>query len=162
MDLPALYDDDVYAWALHQADALRRLQASGLPLPNDLDLPHVAEEIEDLGNEQRFQVEGNLARALEHLLKIVLLPDDPAVPHWLGETAAFLDTAERRYRPSMRRTVELERQWKRACQRVRLEYGEATGRHMPDACPFTVEELLAVNADPRPLVTRLAAAIAPP
>jgi len=51
----ALYDDDPTAWALQQAAVPRRLAASGVTLPDDLDLDRVAEEIEDLGNAQRFQ-----------------------------------------------------------------------------------------------------------
>jgi serine/threonine-protein kinase RIO1 len=69
MALPARYDDDRHAWALHQAEALRRLNAAGLPLPNALDLQDVAEEIEALGNEQRFQVEGNLEQPLANVLE---------------------------------------------------------------------------------------------
>lgn len=47
MDGPALHDKDTHAWTLQPTGVLRRLKASGIPLPNDLDLDHVAEEIED-------------------------------------------------------------------------------------------------------------------
>ena len=76
MDQAALYDEDIYAWSQHQARVLRALYqaGTGARLPNDLDLEHIAEEIEDLGNEQRFQVESNLGQALAHLIKVVALP----------------------------------------------------------------------------------------
>jgi uncharacterized protein DUF29 len=51
MDQTTLYEEDIYAWSQHQARVLRGLAGSGLRLPNDLDLEHVAEEIEDVGNE---------------------------------------------------------------------------------------------------------------
>ena len=43
-----LYDTDIYAWSQQQAAVLRDL-ASRPDLPNELDLQHVAEEIEDVG-----------------------------------------------------------------------------------------------------------------
>lgn len=122
MDLTALYDDEMHAWALHQAAVLRRLKASGIPLPNDLDLDHVAEEIEDLGNEQRFRVESNLAQALAHLVKIALLPEDPAVGHGRKEVVAFLGKARRSWRPSMRRVFDLGDVWRDATCLVRGEF----------------------------------------
>ena len=105
MDQSALYDEDFYAWSLHQARVLRGLAGAGLRLPNDLDLEHVAEEIEDLGNEQRFAAESNLVQALVRLIKVVALPEDQAVRHWTKEAGAFLYNAGRRYRPSMRREM---------------------------------------------------------
>jgi hypothetical protein len=49
MDRRSLYDEDVYAWAQQQADALRRLAGSRPDLPTELDLENVAEESEDGG-----------------------------------------------------------------------------------------------------------------
>ncbi|GEM_PF-5947827 len=46
-----LYDTDILAWSEQQAAVLRAL-AVRHDLPNDLDLSHVAEEIEDLGLSQ--------------------------------------------------------------------------------------------------------------
>ena len=79
MDQGALYLEDFYAWSQHQARVLRALAETGIRLPADLDLEHVAEEIEDLGDEQRFQVESNLARALAQMIKVVALPGPPPV-----------------------------------------------------------------------------------
>jgi hypothetical protein len=112
MDGAALYEEDIYAWSQHQAAVLRRMAAMDpAALPNDLDLQHVAEEIEDVGNEQRYAVESSLVQLFAHLIKIVALPDDSAVRHWTKEANAFLDTAESRYRPSMRRVLDPDRLW---------------------------------------------------
>jgi hypothetical protein len=158
MDLPALYEEDMHAWCLHQAGVLRRLKTAGIPLPNDLDLEHVAEEIEDLGNEQRFQVEENLVRVLEHLLKLALHPEDPAVRHWSKEVVAFLAAAQRRYARSMRRAIDTAKLWRQA---VRLVTTEDDGiPPLPELMPFTLDELLDEDADPRALAARLAQLIA--
>ena len=164
MDLPALYEEDMHAWCLHQAAVLRRLKASGLPLPNDLDLDHVAEEIEDLGNEQRVQVEGNLERAIEHLLKLALRPEDPAEAHRRREVIAFLDAAQRRYARSMRQAIDPARLWRRGCRLASAQLGDERGRipDLPPEMPFTLDDLLDEDADPRALALRLAAAMGAP
>jgi uncharacterized protein DUF29 len=161
-DPAALYERDFHAWSLHQARVLRGLAAGGLALPNSLDLEHVAEEIEDLGNEQRFAVESSLAQALVHLIKIVALPGDPAVRHWMKEVNAFLDAAEGRYCPSMRRAIADERLWARARRRAAQDF-EIDGHPvpmLPADPPFALEELVGEDADPRDLSARLAAAVA--
>ncbi len=60
MDQAALYDEDIRAWSQHQAAVLRRMAANPAALPDDLDLEHVAEEIEEVGNVQCFAAESNL------------------------------------------------------------------------------------------------------
>ena len=161
MDGVTLYEEDIYAWSQAQAEALRRLASAGLPLPNDLDLVHVVEEIEEVGNEQRFQAESNLIQALVHLIKMVALPEDQAVRHWRKETRAFLRNAARRYRPSMRRAIALETLWANA----RRDAGQdlADDGHglpvLPETCPFTVEDLIDPDASVTALQDRLAAAL---
>ena len=162
MDAAPLYDEDVYAWSQHQAAVLRRMAANPAALPNDLDLEHVAEEIEDVGNEQRFGVESSLVQLFLHLIKIAALPDDPAVRHWTDEADAFLDTAGSRYRPSMLRALDTDKLWSRAC-RLATRALERDGRPVPplaEACPFGLDELVGGEADPRELASRLAAAVA--
>jgi hypothetical protein len=45
------YDTDILAWSEQQASVLRGLRSRG-DLPNELDLEHVAEEIEDVGRSE--------------------------------------------------------------------------------------------------------------
>ena len=59
-----LYERDYYAWVQDQVDALRQRRIE------DVDWENVAEEIEDLGRSQRQSVESQMARLLEHLLKL--------------------------------------------------------------------------------------------
>src|SRR5689334_3469889 len=162
MDQTALYEEDIYAWSQHQARLLRDLARAGLPLPNDLDLEHVAEEVEDVGNEQRFAVENSLVQAFIHVIKIVALPEDQAVRHWLKEIGAFLYNARRRYRPSMRQNIAEQQLWADAHRRARqdLEIDGQAVPPLPLALPFTLDELLVAEADPRDLTARLSAAVA--
>lgn len=162
MDGPALYEEDIYAWSQHQAAVLRRMASDGAALPNDLDLEHVAEEIEEVGNEQRYAVESGLVQLFAHLIKMAALPKDQAVRHWTKESNAFLDTAESRYRPSMRRALDPDRLWSRACRLATrdLETDGHAPLPLPAGCPFDLEELVGGEADPRNLAARLAAAVA--
>jgi hypothetical protein len=68
------YEDDFYAWTHAQAAALRAKDWAAL------DLEHVAEEIESLGNEQRHAVRSHLRVLLWHLLKWAYQPDHSAYP----------------------------------------------------------------------------------
>ncbi|MGQ7262453.1 DUF29 domain-containing protein [Vreelandella sp. V005] len=61
--MATLYEQDVYAWALEQAELLR---AGKL---NKLDLEHLAEEIESMGKSERRALIHQLNRLLIHLLK---------------------------------------------------------------------------------------------
>ncbi len=60
------YEDDFYAWTQHQAGVLRSLRTRD----NRLDREHVAEEIEDLGKNERDAVRSQVRRIVEHLLKL--------------------------------------------------------------------------------------------
>jgi uncharacterized protein DUF29 len=57
------YDEDLYTWTQAQANYLRASVWAAV------DVAHVAEEIEALGNEQRHAVESHLRILLAHLLK---------------------------------------------------------------------------------------------
>ncbi len=57
------YDEDFYGWTQAQAFALRNYQLGGL------DVEHLAEEIEELGQSQRYAIESHLETLLLHLLK---------------------------------------------------------------------------------------------
>ncbi len=162
MDRIPLYEEDIYAWSQDQARVLRGLARSGLNLPNSLDLEHVAEEIEEVGNEQRFAVESNLLQALIHLIKMVALPQDASVRGWTKEVNAFLDTAASRYRPSMRQAIDAERIWARARRRAAQDLdvdGHAIPA-LPEVLPFAFEELVGGEADARHLAGQLRTLIA--
>jgi hypothetical protein len=64
MNSSELYDRDYYAWIQHQVGALRERRVE------DVDWANAAEEIEDLGKSERRGLGSQLARLLEHLLKL--------------------------------------------------------------------------------------------
>ncbi|MGL5033596.1 MAG: DUF29 domain-containing protein [Microcystaceae cyanobacterium] len=58
-----LYEQDFYSWIRKQSELLQQQQF------NQLDLPHLIEELEDLGNRHYDQLESRLTQLIAHLLK---------------------------------------------------------------------------------------------
>lgn len=65
----SLYEADFVRWSERTARLLREKRFS------DLDLEHLIEEIEDLGNRHRDALDSQLTRLLMHLLKWQFQPD---------------------------------------------------------------------------------------
>jgi hypothetical protein len=65
---PSLYDQDLYAWAMQSARLLRERRLE------ELDLDHLAEELESMGKSELRALESRLTVLLAHLLKWELQP----------------------------------------------------------------------------------------
>lgn len=162
-----LYERDALAWAERQAELLRRL-AAGERLNEEVDWPHVIEEVQDVGLSELRACRSLLQQALTHLLKLHAWPGSPAAAHWHDEAGVFLDDAAARFSPSMRRRVELEELYAKALRRAREARDVGPGgpsdmagpsRLLPEGCLFDLDELLA--GDVAGLLAKLAPA-APP
>jgi DNA-binding PucR family transcriptional regulator len=77
-----LYREDFYAWTRDQAAALRQLAEARWNGP--LDLAHLAEEVEDLGSEQKWAIESQLERIIEHTLKLEYSPAADPRRKWMN------------------------------------------------------------------------------
>ena len=137
-----LYERDALAWAEHQAALLRRL-AAGERLNEAVDWPNVIEEVQDVGLSELRACQSLLEQALTHLLKLHALPDNDAARHWRDEVRAFLHDVERRFTLSMRQRIGLDDLYAKATGRTRAAVEDGGGRPLPEACPFTLAELLA-------------------
>ena len=141
-----LYEADFFAWTRLQARELRRL---GRTRPNAaLDCVHLAEEIADLGKEQRNAVRSWVARIIEHLLLLEHVPAEQPRRGWIDEIIDFRDEIEQRLTATLRR--DLQRQLPRLYERARLRlerklalHGEAhlIGR-LPEVCPYSLDQVL--------------------
>lgn len=157
MDQRTLYKADSYAWSGHQAALLRALAGSGVTLPNDLDLDHIAEEIEAVGQSERTAMESLWTQAFVHLIKMIASPNDTASRHWQNEIDTFLSQASARYRPSMLKDIDLGPLWRRAARlsgRHLKTYGTPMPK-LPRECPLDVADLLDDRMDAEKLLDRL-------
>lgn len=133
-----IYGSDFYAWTLQSADLLRQKKFS------ELDIEHLAEEIESIGKSDKRELLSRFAVLLAHLLKwqfqakkrskswkctieeqrdelIALLQDSPSLKN---ELASKKDQA---YRSAVRKAV----------RETSLDK-----ERFPDLCPFTLKQCL--------------------
>jgi Domain of unknown function DUF29 len=141
-----LYENDFFAWTQLQAKELRRFARSRPNLP--LDLAHIAEEIADLGKEQRNALRSWTARIIEHLLLLEHSPAEDPRRGWIDELVNFRREIELRMTPTLRR--DLDRQLPRLYEHARrhlqrkleiYDEGETAGR-FPERCPYTLDQVL--------------------
>jgi hypothetical protein len=141
-----LYEHDFFAWTQLQVRELRRF---GRTRPNvPLDLKHLAEEIADLGKEQRNALRSWTVRIIEHLLLLEHSPAAAPRRGWIDEIVGFRDEIEARLTPTLRRDLarQLPHLYGRARHRLarKLElYGETSDvPPLPERAAYTLEQVL--------------------
>ena len=151
-----LWLTDTYTWSLQQADLLRRLRAG--ERPKDLDWDNIIEEIESVGRSHKDQVESLVVQSALHLMKIHAWPDSTALRKWRADARDFLIQAQRIYRPSMARDLDLAGAYRYALRRI--PYDRFTTAPQPVPTNGTIP--LAAVADEDFSIDDLAAALFPP
>jgi hypothetical protein len=156
-----LYDTDILIWSEQQAAALRSL-ASRHDLPNDLDLPNVIEEIEDVGRSEFHAVESLAENILTHLVLLDADPDAPAARGWIAEIVAWNVTLRRRISQSMRNRLDIDALWGDALRiaEARLaswDEGKAAAvtRLHGTPCPLAASDFGAEALAPREAAARI-------
>jgi hypothetical protein len=136
-----LYETDFYAWTQQQAELLRQGQVT------QLDVGHLLEEIEDMGQSQRRALTSRLQVLISHLLKWQFQPAKRS-PSW--EATIHIQRAEiadlLADNPSLRPqfNVLVERAYPKARQAARGET-RLPITTFPEACPYTAAQLLDVE-----------------
>lgn len=134
------YDTDFYDWVTCQARLMKARRFA------ELDLAHLIEEIEDLGNEQLFKVQSWTVQIQAHLACLRWCPNSEPRSHWQDEIRTWRINTQLRLQssPSLRRKLAegYDKLWKHA-------RGVALGKlardgitRLPEACPFTLEQVL--------------------
>jgi hypothetical protein len=132
------YDDDYYAWVLDQIALLKAARFS------DLDVAHLADELRDLGNMTRREIESRLTVLLQHLLKWHFQPGKrsnswraPIIEQRRRINAELDDS------PSLRRhpAAVIEDEYVIARLRAADETGIPVGR-FPSSCPYAAAQAL--------------------
>jgi hypothetical protein len=144
-----LYHDDFYAWSREQAAVLRGL-ADRRDLPNELDLEHVAEEIQDVGNAQLSAVQSYLRLILVHLLKAASVEASDLRTRWHGEIVGFHAELSGRFSKSMRQDIDLQRAWGRAYKEAKLSlesHGQEIAVPPGETCPLELGDFVGDEFD---------------
>jgi hypothetical protein len=138
MTQTARYEDDVVAWANEQAKFLRE---GRLDL---LDIPLLAEEIEDVGKSEQRELANRMAVLLAHLLKWHLQPGRRGASWQLTIRNQRRGIARRLAEtPSMHPKLVEPDWWAGTWDDATAKAAEETGlSDFPDACPWSPEAVL--------------------
>jgi hypothetical protein len=132
------YEADFYTWTQAQAAALWTKDWPAL------DLAHLAEEIESLGNEPAHAVESHLVTVLTHLLKWCYQPERRS-RGWRTHVRVGRQQIARRLRRSPGLRPSLPTFLTDAYADARLRAVDETDLPLatfPEACPWTADQML--------------------
>ncbi|WP_199332122.1 DUF29 domain-containing protein [Anabaena lutea] len=133
-----LYKQDFYTWAYEQSNLLRQGKF------NELDLPHLIEELEDLGNRHYDQLESRLTQLVAHLLKW-------QVQHWKRTNSwratirvqrTSIDKLLRR-NPGLKSRLDeaMTETWSEA-RDLAIAETDLPDEQFPEKCPYTLEQIM--------------------
>jgi hypothetical protein len=146
------YETDIIAWANEQAALLRAGKFS------EVDIAHIAEEIEDVGKSERRELASRMSVLLAHLLKWQFQPDRRgsswqrtikeqrrAIASHLRETPSLKTSLA-----DQKKTSLADQNWKEGlwADAIAKAFDEAGLGAFPEICPWTVEEILSLGFYP--------------
>jgi len=137
------YDGDIIAWANEQARLLR----SGLF--SQLDIEHIAEEIEDVGKSERRELKSHMAVLLAHLLKWQHQPERQG-NSWRRtikvQRKDVLDClkATPSLKPHLQDVEWWDSVWAQALNIATKETGFLY-EQFPESCPWKADDILGVD-----------------
>ena len=137
------YEQDVIAWSLEQARALRNGDFA------KLDIEHLADEIEDVGKSEQRELANRMAVLLAHLLKWRFQPDKRA-KSWSDTITLQRERIARRIArtPSFKASLRDPGWWSDAWDDATTQCAQETGieiASLPPACPWSAAQVMAEN-----------------
>ncbi|MGK7932795.1 MAG: DUF29 domain-containing protein [Microcystaceae cyanobacterium] len=140
-NLDQLYESDEIQWLEETIEILQEKRF------NDLDIEHLIEELDDLGNEKKHAVESLLEQVIRHLLLLQYWTAELEANsgHWKGEIVGFRNQLKRRLTTNLRN--HLERELENLYQDARNYVQQKTRFQVnfPEQCPYQLDELLEIN-----------------
>lgn len=132
------YDQDLYAWALNNADLLRKRQL------NAIDVDNIAEELEALAKNQRRELRSRLTILIMHLLKLRYQPNLQSrswrvtIDTQRDELHDLLDDS-----PSLRNELDdiIHNSYPRSVRKAAYETGIEPA-NFPEDCPWSAGQIL--------------------
>ena len=135
-----LYEQDFYLWCLDTCATLGAQEFAAL------DVPHLIEEIRDLGNNVRNAMESDLLQVLVHLLKWQYQPQRREDSHSWQDS---IDEHRARIHRLLRKSPSLRAHLEAACMqeypRARRKAQRDTALPLtifPQECPWTIMQVL--------------------
>jgi hypothetical protein len=136
-----VYEQDFYAWSKAQAGLLRTGRYG------DLDLEHLIEEVDDLGESLYRSARSRIRTIIEHLLKLESPPSRDPRAGWVETVMTQRSDLEDELSPSLRPRIQqaLARTYDQARRNTPAalrEHGEqAAADALPTTCPYTLDQI---------------------
>lgn len=136
-----VYDEDFYAWSKAQADLLRAGRYA------ELDLEHLIEEVDDLGESLYRSARSRIRTIIEHLLKLQHSPSRDPRASWRSTVLTQGDDLRDDLTPTLRRQAAdglpelFEQARKRADTSLRDHDEPAAADALPQSCPYTLDQI---------------------
>src|SRR5215472_15172775 len=130
----SLYEEDFYAWTQQQAELLRRMPMVG----NEIDLEHIAEEIEDLGRSDLRAAQSLCEHIIEHFLKLEYSGLEQPADHWRDEIVEWRLQLEKLLTRSIEAKLDLPGRYRAALKLARRLEHDVPGflGRLPSECPY--------------------------
>lgn len=136
-----LYERDFYAWSKAQVELLRGGRYS------ELDLEHLIEEIDDLGESIYRSARSRMRTIIEHLLKLQHSPSREPRAGWRSTVLTQRDDLRDDLTPTVRRRTadalpELFEQARKRADTSLRDHGEtAAADALPATCPYSLAQI---------------------
>ena len=145
----SLYEQDLQRWIEETTKLLKNHDF------NALDLDHLIEELNDLGNSSKLALESNLTILLAHLLKLTIQANVPETMKnsWYNS----VDEHRQRIKKQLQKTPSLKSYWDTAlaeaypdAKKLAMKEGERakfgisppSPKDYPNTCPFSQAQIL--------------------
>ncbi len=135
---PCLYDEDFYAWAMATSALLRQQRFA------EIDIVHVAEELEDMGKRERRALESYIRNVTLHLLKWRYQPEKRG-SSWRQSIRNRRLEIQKLLRDSPSLTGQIPQMLDDEYPAARadaIDETELSDETFPAHCPFTAEQVL--------------------
>jgi hypothetical protein len=132
------YEQDYYLWLQHTLKLLRENQLS------ELDIPHLIEEMEDMGRSEKRAVESNLVVILMHLLKYQYQPQKRS-NSWKASIREHRRRLRKLFKDSPSLKPYFQEVFQECYQDAREQASDETGlslERFPIESPFTPEDTI--------------------
>ncbi len=140
------YEQDLYAWTMHNVQLLREGRLG------EIDAEHIAEELESMGRSEKQQLMNRLAILFAHLLKWQYQPE-----HRSGSWRGTIREQRKRINKLLKENPSLKSDelmpevifdaYDIAITRASVETGFAE-TNFPADCPYTLEQTIGENFYP--------------
>jgi len=146
VELAELYKADFYAWARHQAEALRQFQATRPNAP--IDFAHLIEEVEGSAKGDLRAARSQVRRLVEHLLKLEHSPAPQPRRQWRRSVRDARNELGDLLTPALKRGLDpcLPELYgdarSNAADDLALHSEIEAGAALPDNCPYALDQLI--------------------